>query len=305
MHKDLVSVIIPTFNRPITLERAINSVLNQTYAKLEVIIVDDNNPNTEARVETEQLMKKYEKNSKVKYVKHEYNKNGSAARNTGFKHSSGEFIMFLDDDDEFLPCKAEVQVKCLKEHDFSWGACYTKYKRIKDGKIDTVCGESREGNLYFDELCRNLFIQAGSNLMVRREAFESIGGFNEKFQRNQDIEFAVRLLKRYKLAYVDEMGLIYHRYMLSEKKKFDMEKITKYYLENFKEEISNLTIQDKKRFYNIINLQLFRYKIIVRKDIKSGLAMLFRREVTILNAIRYFFHLLRRKILKKSYGFRL
>ncbi|MGE6716272.1 glycosyltransferase family 2 protein [Peribacillus frigoritolerans] len=303
MERKLVSVIIPTYNRPLKLSRAIDSVLNQTYSSIEVVVVDDNNPNTPGRIETEVLMKKYRDNQKVKYIKHECNKNGSAARNTGFKHSKGEFIMLLDDDDEFLPRKVEVQVNCLETRDNSWGACYTKYKRLRNGKIDTLCAESREGNLYFEELCRNLFIQAGSNLMVRRAVFEELGGFDESFNRNQDIEFSVRLLKKYKLAYVDEMGLIYHRHLASEKRFFDMDQITDHYLHSFKSHIEELSKEEKSKFYKIINLQLFRYRVITIKNFNAGYQMVKNRDVRVGDVIRYFLHLAYRRTFKKSYGF--
>jgi glycosyltransferase involved in cell wall biosynthesis len=301
----LVSVIIPTYNRPIQLTRAIDSVLKQTYSNIEVIVVDDNNPGTPERLYTESIMSNYIDNPKIKYIQHEYNKNGSAARNTGFRHSKGDYIMLLDDDDEFLPRKAEVQVNCLENRDRSWGACYTRYKRLRNGKLDTVCAENREGNLYFEELCRNLFIQAGSNLMIRREVFEEIGGFNESFQRNQDIEFTVRLLKKYKLAYCDEMGLIYHRHPASEKRNFDMVKITEHYVKNFKAFIDELSPEQKKDFFELINLQLFRYKVLNKKNLYEGLKMIKRREVGMLNVIRYFSHLAYRRISKQSMGFKL
>ncbi|MFD2044561.1 glycosyltransferase family 2 protein [Ornithinibacillus salinisoli] len=303
MKNKLVSVIIPTYQRPLTLSRAINSVLIQTFSNIEVIVVDDNNPNTDERIETEELMLRYSGNPKVKYVKHEFNKNGSAARNTGFKNSKGEYIMLLDDDDEFLPNKVEVQVKCLEKRDSSWGACYTKYKRLKNGKIDTVCAENQEGNLYFKELCRNLFIQAGSNLMMRREVFEELGGFDETFQRNQDIEFTVRLLKKYKLAYVDEMGLIYHRH--PEKRFFDMDKITKHYLSTFKSHIDELSEEEKIKFYKLINLQLFRYRVVTTRNLTEGYNMLKDRNVGVIDVLRYFSHLTYRRIFRKSYGFKL
>ena len=303
MEDKLVSVIIPTYNRPTKLVRAINSVINQTYQNIEIIVVDDNNPDTEGRKETEKIMSKYALNSKIKYIQHKYNKNGSAARNTGVKCSRGGYIAFLDDDDEFLPNKIKSQVNCLEKLDESWGACYTKYKRLKNGKLDTMCAERREGQLYFEALCRNLFIQAGSNLMVRRKAFEDIGGFNETFQRNQDIEFCVRLLKKYKLAYVDQLGLIYHRHS-SDKRRFDMEKITEHYLDSFKPYIDELSDEKKDIFYRMINLQNFRYRIIKKKDLKAGLSMFKNGDVQELDVIRYFSHLAYRRIFNKSCGFK-
>lgn len=109
----LVSVIIPTYNRPTYLRRCLESVLNQTYKNIEIFVVDDNNPETEARIETEKIMNEYVNGKNVTYLKHNFNKNGSAARNTGWKHSSGKYITFLDDDDEIDESKIQKQVECL------------------------------------------------------------------------------------------------------------------------------------------------------------------------------------------------
>ena len=109
----LVSVIIPTYKRPDKLDVAINSVLRQTYPNVEVIVVDDNDPDTEGRRLTEEKMSKFNDESRVKYIKHDHNKNGSAARNTGARASKGEYVAFLDDDDEYLPNKIESQLQTL------------------------------------------------------------------------------------------------------------------------------------------------------------------------------------------------
>ena len=104
----LVTVVIPTYNRPVYLKRCIDSVLNQTYKRIEIIVVDDNNPDTEARKETEAIIAEFVSAGQVKYIQHERNKNGSAARNTGWKASHGEYITFLDDDDEIHATKIEI-----------------------------------------------------------------------------------------------------------------------------------------------------------------------------------------------------
>jgi len=101
------------------------------------------------------------------YIKHDINRNGSVARNTGFKNSHGDYIMYLDDDDEFLPNKVEAQVRCLENLDDSWGLCYTNFMRKFKGKVLDYSCEKREGRLFTDALMRNLFIQPGSNLMIR------------------------------------------------------------------------------------------------------------------------------------------
>lgn len=106
----LVSVVIPTFNRPQYLQRCIESIKNQTYKNIEIIVVDDNNPNTLERRETEKVLSLYKNNSNIIYLKHERNKNGSAARNTGWKFSKGEYITFVDDDDIIYSDKIQKQV---------------------------------------------------------------------------------------------------------------------------------------------------------------------------------------------------
>lgn len=129
-----VSVVIPTYKRPKYLKRALDSVLRQTYKNIEIIVVDDNNSDDEYRIETEKFMKKFN-DSRIKYIKHERNKNGSAARNTGIKNSSGKYITFLDDDDEFADQRIEKLVQCMENLDESWVACYTLIKRFVNGKL--------------------------------------------------------------------------------------------------------------------------------------------------------------------------
>ena len=106
-----VSVIIPTYKRAKMLSRAIDSVLNQTYRNIEVIVVDDNNPNDEYRKATSLIMENYCTDERVHYICHEKNMNGSVARNTGMINASGEFVTFLDDDDIYMPQKVEKLVK--------------------------------------------------------------------------------------------------------------------------------------------------------------------------------------------------
>ena len=114
--KDLITIIIPTYKRSEMLDRAINSVLNQTYQNFEILIVDDNNPNTEYRKDTEKFMKRYKDNHKIRYIKMEKNGGGAAARNFGIKNAKGKYIAFLDDDDEYLPEKLEKQLRFMVDN---------------------------------------------------------------------------------------------------------------------------------------------------------------------------------------------
>lgn len=103
-----VSVIIPTYNRAHLIGRAIKSVLNQTYKDFEIIIVDDGSTD-----KTEEVVKDF-KDERVRYIRREKNKGGSAARNTGIKAARGEYIAFQDSDDEWLPEKLEKQMKAFE-----------------------------------------------------------------------------------------------------------------------------------------------------------------------------------------------
>ena len=106
----MVSVIITTHNRCNLLERAIQSVLNQIYKDFELIVVADGCTDG-----TDSLMKKYESEKRIQYIHYSPAKGGNYARNKGVQNSRGEFIAFLDDDDEWLPEKLELQVAKIRE----------------------------------------------------------------------------------------------------------------------------------------------------------------------------------------------
>lgn len=296
----LVSVIIPTYKRPETLSRAVDSVLNQTYQNVEVIVVDDNYPESAERGMTEGVMQKYDKNHRVIYIKHPQNKNGSAARNTGLRNSHGDFIMFLDDDDEFFPEKISRQLQVMKEKDETWGVSYTAFEKVFTNKT-THSTNHREGDLLVDALMRNLFLAAGSNLMIRRNVCEKIGGFNESFPRNQDLEFLVRILQNYKIAFCNYKGLRVHaHYGL----KVDFEKVTKQFLDNFSPYINNLDEKNQERVHRMICLQVLRYRV-SNKRYKEATKMLFNREVGVYDSFRYLSYLLKRYIYSSIESFNL
>ncbi len=299
----LVSVIIPTYKRPDFLKRAICSVLNQTHKNIEVIVVDDNNPNSEGRRLTEDVMQEFLENPQVKYIKHEKNKNGSAARNTGFRNSKGELIALLDDDDEFLPEKIESQIKCLSAKDETFGACYSNYLRIgEDGKLLDKNRESREGFLYLEALKRNLFTQGGSNLLIKREMFQAINGFDESYERNQDIEFMARLFTRCKLAYCDTMGLKIYITAVG-KKRVDFLELTEKFKAKFNDRIAALSEEEQKEVYKYLDVQVLRHLAFSQKDIPKFLKVKKEKQISIIFFMKYCLHLFKRRITKTVFGF--
>lgn len=306
----VVSVIIPTYGRPTLLKRAIDSVLNQSYNEIEIIVVDDNNPGTTEREETEELLKNYATNKKVIYIKHEFNKNGAAARNTGLSIAKGVYVTFLDDDDEMLPNRVSECVKEMDSLDKSWGACYTDFNKYKaNGVIDT-CGENRSGDLYLQALMRSIYIGSGSNLFLRMDLVKNIGGYDEDFRRNQDLEFMARFLENSKLSFLPQKTLIIH---YEDKERLKTKKngkeaynhlisIDDFYLGKFRDRIEKLPKKQKEKVYKYIALERFRYSI-KHKMIKDGVKNCIKNHVDIITFIRYCFYMLNRQITKKAYGF--
>ena len=128
--EELVSSIIPTYKRTDTLKRAIDSVLNQTYSNIEIIVVDDNVNFPEVRKKVVEIIESYNKNN-ISLVKNIRNLGGGLSRNEGIKIAKGEYIGFLDDDDEFFNTKIEKQYNLIKEKEKEGRKvgliyCYTK-----------------------------------------------------------------------------------------------------------------------------------------------------------------------------------
>jgi len=97
-----ISVIIPSYNRANTIGRAIQSALSQSYQDFEIIVIDDGSTD-----HTEEVIRSFQ-DSRIRYIRHNRNRGGSAARNTGIHAARGEYIAFLDSDDEWLPQKLEL-----------------------------------------------------------------------------------------------------------------------------------------------------------------------------------------------------
>lgn len=287
------SVVIPTYKRPDTLDRAINSVLNQSIKNVEVIVVDDNNPDSDGRALTELKMARYANEPRVHYIKHEHNKNGSAARNTGARASSAEWVAFLDDDDEFLPKKLESQFQVLEGREEEWACCYSRYAIRKPGKKLVESNEKREGNLYLEALMREFHIASGSNLLIKKSAFDAIHGFDESFIRNQDVELLTRLLQRFKIAYSDYCGLIVNLH--TNHNYFDEQEIINQYVARFQPFVSALSPDEQALFYREINKQrLFDY-FRVKHDFGKCINMIRQGDVSLIDAFSL--------IMKKSFYF--
>jgi glycosyltransferase involved in cell wall biosynthesis len=182
----LVSVIMPTYNRAYIIRRAISSVLNQTHSNFELIIVDDGSTDNTAEVVDSF------NNSRIVYIKHAINLGIASARNTGIAKSRGEYVAFLDSDDEWLPHKLREQLIAFEEAPSDVGAIYTQIENIEKGKMTYLHPKTPpEGNIYRHVLS-GLQIYLPT-LMVKRKYVEQAGKFDEDFVLGEDCDFAIRL----------------------------------------------------------------------------------------------------------------
>ena len=203
MDNPLVSIIMPSYARPTNLVRAIESVLAQTYAPIEIIVVDDNGVNTPFQKETENLLSSYIFDGKITYLKHEVNRNGSAARNTGTRASHGEIIGYLDDDDTFMPTKIEEQVRRLQEAyaiNPRVAGVYCNIEKQGYKKANNANTTNKlEGNLSAAILIGEVRLNS-STILLYRFAFDAMEGWDERFLRHQDWEFCIRFFRKYEMV---------------------------------------------------------------------------------------------------------
>ncbi|RDZ35269.1 MULTISPECIES: glycosyltransferase family A protein [unclassified Haloferax] len=207
-----ISVVIPAYNAESTISSAIESVLSQSYDNYEIIVVDDGSKDNTVSV----IRNEFDEN--LTLIQHNDNKGAAAARNTGINASNGEFISFLDSDDQYCKSKLKKQYMCLKQKDEDYVAVHSKEKKEQNSlprKIEDYIGHKLQVFDKYDEdlpvskhkldlLSADSKFGNTSTLMVRSQAVQAVNGFDESFQRHQDWEFLIRLLDIGKISFVDE-----------------------------------------------------------------------------------------------------
>ena len=205
----MVSVVIPTYKRSEMLPRAIKSVLSQTYKNVQVVVVDDNNPDSEYRIRTKEIVHQFDGDLRVKYVLHEKNMNGSVARNTGIRNADGEIVAFLDDDDVWKPEKIQKQLEAFDSEKIALVYCNYEIYNETASKISNPNIPFIKGNV-FDELMRNNFIGSTSFPLLRKSVVDDLGGFDVLLESSQDYDMWIRMARNYYVNYVDEVLVTYY-----------------------------------------------------------------------------------------------
>jgi len=269
--QELVTVIIPTYNRIDTLERAINSVEKQTYKNIELIIIDDNANNENIRKEVRKIVSRH-KNAKL--IENKENLGGGMTRNEGIKKSNGVFIAFLDDDDEFYPQKIEKQYNLyqkMKKKDKNIGLiyCYADYVSPTSKNTRKV---DYEGNPLKEHLI--LCIAATSWWFCPKEVLKKVGGF-DNVSSHQDAILLFKILKNgYNIYRVPEVLLNYYVPDGKGITKVNEEwlNVDKRYMEMYFEIKDKFSYKEQKQieysFYK--RMSSYNYKLKRKKELKEN-----------------------------------
>jgi glycosyltransferase involved in cell wall biosynthesis len=197
-----VSIVIPTYNRGPVLGRAIDSALAQTVDDVEVIVVDDGSTDETAAVidarDDERLV----------FVVSEGNRGANAARNLGIDRATGEYVSFLDSDDELAPTHVERVLETFASSPDQVGGVYTSYRKLEGGDVyDTIRAQER---VTLGDLARANPVGSFSAITFRAAVFEEVGPLDEELPAVQDYEFCLRVLERYEIRGVPEVLLDRH-----------------------------------------------------------------------------------------------
>jgi glycosyltransferase involved in cell wall biosynthesis len=204
----LVSVIITTYNRADVLRRAVLSVINQTYKNIEIIIIDDASADATREVVSAII------DPRLKYVAHHKNMGVSTARNRGIKESTGEYLAFLDDDDEWLPQKLASQLAVFKNNNLRIGLIYTNGFSERTG--DNIAGPNGLSAIAYDPrkdafFPLRLLISPPSSWILPRKIVEEVGYFDERMHNSYDDgDYFVRVAFKHGVYFLNENLVIWH-----------------------------------------------------------------------------------------------
>lgn len=200
-----VSVVLPTYGRAEQLSRAIESVASQTYTDIELIVVDDGSPEPVAETITDEEVGSIET---VTFIRHRENRGANVARNSGIRAATGDYIAFLDDDDEWAETKVSKQVRRFLSAGSDVGVVYTG-KRTHSVRGTSEFVPAAEGDV-MEDLLRGANFGQFSSVMVAADVIEEAGLPDERFPAWQDREWFFRLAKHCEFSYVAEPLTIRH-----------------------------------------------------------------------------------------------
>jgi len=198
----LISVIIPAYNAEKTIQQTIESVLNQTLSDFEILVINDGS--------TDRTLEIVSQIDDARLRVFSYANAGVApTRNRGLTQATGEYISFLDADDLWTPDKLEAQLKALQENPQA-AVAYSWTDWIDEsGQFLRPGGHITETGQVYEKLLVRDFIESGSNPLIRAEAFQTVGNFDESLAFGEDWDMWLRLAVRYEFITVPSAQILY------------------------------------------------------------------------------------------------
>lgn len=210
MSDPVFSIITPTFRRPLLLKRNIISVRNQTFENYEQIIIDDADDK-----ETERIVAGFN-DERIIFLRHESGKGAAASYNTGIKASRGKFIVFLDDDDEYLPISLEKMHKRISQSGPDIGFIISGFSKVRDKGNGEEIVSSTIWPDHFSEKGEGLVaatsIGNGYGVCIKRECIDEIGLYDETIISGQDTDFLFRLAQNFDFGTIPEVLVKIHQH---------------------------------------------------------------------------------------------
>jgi len=200
-----VTVVIPTYNRADTISRAIDSVILQTFEDFELLVVDDASEDN-----TGEILKTYD-DPRIRYLRHKKNQGGGMARNTGIKHSRGDYIAFLDSDDRWLSNKLEKQVAAMNAASDQVGVVYsTYYTKYPSSNYVRMSNRKWYSGDVREQVLKGWTAAPTSLLLIKRRYLIGCGMFDQNLPLGQESDLLKRLSYICEFEYVQEPLAIKH-----------------------------------------------------------------------------------------------
>ena len=202
-----VSVVVPTYNRAALLGRAVKSVLAQTFKDYELIVVDDGSTD-----DTQEVLREFT-DQRIRTLRSDVNQGAPRARNRGIQAARGEWVAFLDSDDEWLPKRLELQMERLAHQgpsEAAVGYCLFQAHECRTGKVVQPVHTLAQDDV-LKHLLGGRWPKTTSAFMVRRGALLDVGGFDESMPCGEDIDLWLRLAQKgYRYSACNEVLVLWH-----------------------------------------------------------------------------------------------
>ncbi|MBW4084527.1 glycosyltransferase family 2 protein [Paenibacillus sp. S150] len=267
-----VSVIIPTYKRSEFLTRAIDSILNQTYKHIEIIVVDDNHPESDYRKQTENKISRYIDGNLIIYHKNSTNMGGALARNEGIHIASGDYITFLDDDDVYEEQKIETQIMYMHTNNLDVSFTNVKICNISGDLVDyrehKYVNDLSNGELLKQHILHHL--TPTDTYMFKREVLQDLNGF-DNVSMGQEFRLMLKAIEKdLHIGYLSRADVIQYVHDEERISIGDNKIIAEIELYEF-----------KKKYFNVLNNKQIKYvkfrhfSVLAIVGLRSGKYILF------------------------------